>query len=100
MPTFLSLEEAERLLAAIPLLSRLPERDEAMARLFLQCGCRLSEVLKLTTYQLDLPGGWIQVTGLPFSAGGMATRFAPRGRKLANKERRCSVSRLSVPLLW
>jgi site-specific recombinase XerD len=45
LPSFMTKEEAELFLSCIPCCAPLPIRDEAIFRLFLQTGCRLSELL-------------------------------------------------------
>lgn len=62
LPIYLTLEEAESLLSA-SIQSKMPERDHAMMRFFLQTGCRISELLSLKLYKLDLAGKEVRLLG-------------------------------------
>ncbi|PKM83593.1 MAG: hypothetical protein CVU88_02155, partial [Firmicutes bacterium HGW-Firmicutes-13] len=53
LPVFLSLEESGALIKAARINSKLPYRDYAMMRLFLQTGCRVSELTGLETGDID-----------------------------------------------
>lgn len=61
-PTVLTKEEALRFLEASK-MSRFPERDHAMFRLFLTCGCTLSELLNLKLADYDAAEGTIVFSG-------------------------------------
>src|SRR5690606_41583250 len=58
----LTRDEALRLLEAAK-MSRFPARDYAMFRLFLTCGCTLSELLSLKLDDFDPAAGTITFTG-------------------------------------
>ena len=58
----LTRDEARRLLEAAK-MSRFPARDHAMFRLFLSCGCTLSELLSLKLDDFDRSHGTITLTG-------------------------------------
>lgn len=62
LPTILTREEALRLLEASK-MSRFPERDHAIFRLFLSCGCTLSELLNLELSDYDACEGAITFFG-------------------------------------
>lgn len=63
LPIFLSLQESLDLLASIKETSSFPERDHAIYLLFLQTGCRLSELVHLTLEQLQLEEGFVRFLG-------------------------------------
>ncbi len=63
LPQYLSLEEAEKLLDTIKGESLYPERDYAIFALFLQTGCRLSELEGLNLDQLNLGEGYVRFRG-------------------------------------
>lgn len=62
LPTVLTREEALRLLEASK-MSRFPERDHAIFRLFLSCGCTLSELLNLKLADYDAERGTVTFSG-------------------------------------
>ncbi len=62
LPTVLTREEALRLLEASK-MSRFPERDHAIFRLFLTCGCTLSELLHLRLPDYNTLEGTITFSG-------------------------------------
>ena len=63
LPQYLNLQEAEKLLKTIRETSKFPERDYAVFALFLQTGCRLSELAELEMDQLHLLEGYIRFRG-------------------------------------
>jgi len=63
LPQYLTLEEADKLLQTIKKTSRFPERDYAIFALFLQTGCRLSELAELEIEQIRLKEGYIRFRG-------------------------------------
>lgn len=63
LPQFLDLHEAGKLLDTIKQCSSFPERDFAIFTLFLQTGCRLSELTELTLDQLRLQERHIRFQG-------------------------------------
>jgi site-specific recombinase XerD len=62
LPVFLNLEEAEAILTASK-DSKFPERDYAMMKLFLQTGCRLSELVGLELSQINLKEMYVRYLG-------------------------------------
>lgn len=63
LPVYLTLDETEQLLASIKENSSYPERDYAIFLLFVQCGCRFSEVLNLTLDCIDLQEKTLRILG-------------------------------------
>ncbi len=63
LPQYLTLEEAGKLLQTIKKKSWFPERDYAIFALFLQTGCRLSELAGLEINQLYLEEGYVLFRG-------------------------------------
>lgn len=63
LPQYLSEKEARELLATVKKTSKFPERDYAIFLLFLQTGCRLSELAELTLENLDLEEGKVRFLG-------------------------------------
>ncbi len=53
LPVFLSMEECDALIKASRINSKLPYRDYAMIRLFLQTGCRVSELNGVETEDIN-----------------------------------------------
>ncbi|HUV57126.1 MAG TPA: tyrosine recombinase XerC [Dehalococcoidales bacterium] len=63
LPTFLTLEEIERLLKAPDLSTPQGQRDRALLELLYASGLRVSEVVSLNLGQIDLDTGEIRVRG-------------------------------------
>ena len=63
LPVYLTLEEAEQLLESVQTTSRFPERDYLIFLLFLQCGCRFSEVLNITLDSVNLEERAVRLYG-------------------------------------
>lgn len=63
LPIFLSLQESEDLLESIKSTSSFPERDHAIYLIFLQTGCRLSELVNLTLEQVHLKDSYLRFLG-------------------------------------
>lgn len=63
LPVYLTLDEVEQLLASVRAQSSFPERDYAIFLIFLQCGCRFSEVLGLTLQSVDLKEATLRILG-------------------------------------
>ncbi|RQD74326.1 MAG: integrase [Candidatus Syntrophonatronum acetioxidans] len=63
LPLFLTAEEARTLIKASRVNSKLPYRDYAMMRLFLQTACRSSELVTLEREKVDLENGWVRIMG-------------------------------------
>lgn len=83
-PVILSPDEVKGFLAAVRLSAPFPIRDEAIFRTFLSCGCRLSELLRLRSHDVDLTDGRIRfsrkpgqsrVVSLPDPAGKALARY-------------------------
>ena len=63
LPEYLSLDESKKLLKIIPKVSNHPERDLALYQLFLQTGCRVSEVSTLKLSNLSFNENYIKIKG-------------------------------------
>jgi integrase/recombinase XerC len=63
LPSFLTLEEVERLLSAPDLSTPLGQRDRALLELLYASGLRVSELVGLTLEQIDLETNEIRVLG-------------------------------------
>lgn len=63
LPVFLSIEESDALIKAARINSKLPYRDYAMIRLFLQTACRVSELIGLETEDIDFSEEHILLKG-------------------------------------
>jgi len=63
LPKYLSLAECEKLLDKISKVSNHPERDLALYQLFLQTGCRISEVSGLELSNLSFKEKYIKIKG-------------------------------------
>lgn len=72
LPTVLSLEEVDALLAAIDLSQEEGQRDHAIIEMLYSCGLRVSELCNLKISDLSLAEGFIRVLGK-----GSKQRFVP-----------------------
>ncbi len=76
LPTFLSVEEMERLLEAPDRRTPLGIRDHAMLEVLYSCGLRVTELVELKTADIDLNAGCLSCIGK-----GNKQRLVPVGRK-------------------
>jgi integrase/recombinase XerD len=76
LPTYLRIEEVDRLLAAPNLTTPIGLRDRAMLEVFYSTGLRVSEVLNLRISDVDMRLGYVRCIGK-----GNKERLVPIGRK-------------------
>ena len=76
LPTYLRIEEVDRLLAAPNLATPVGLRDRAMLEVFYSTGLRVSEVLNLRISDVDMRLGYVRCIGK-----GNKERLVPIGRK-------------------
>ncbi len=79
LPDTLSVEEIDRLIAAIDLTSNEGERNRAMLELLYSCGLRVSELVTLRISDLFFEEGFIRVSGK-----GSKQRFVPIAHSTQN----------------
>lgn len=76
LPEFLTIEEVERIIAAIDLSDPLGQRNRAIVETLYGCGLRVSELLQLKISDLNTADEFIRVTGK-----GNKQRLIPIGRE-------------------
>ncbi len=76
MPDILNIEEVEKFLDNIPLVSRFGKRDRAMFEILYSCGLRVSEVVNLKMQNIDFNEELIR-----FKGKGEKERIVPVGEK-------------------
>ncbi len=76
LPEFLTIEEVERIIAAIDLSDPLGQRNRAIVETLYGCGLRVSELLQLKISDLNTADEFIRVTGK-----GNKQRLVPIGRE-------------------
>jgi integrase/recombinase XerD len=76
LPSYLRVEEVDRLLAAPDLNTAIGLRDRAMLEVFYSTGLRVSEVLNLRLSDIDMRMGYLRCVGK-----GNKERLVPIGRK-------------------
>ena len=91
LPEVLSLEEIDRIEAAIDVSKPEGQRDRAVIEMLYSCGLRVSELCNLKISDLFLEEGFIRVHGK-----GRKERLVPIGRKAIEELRRWFVARQEV----
>lgn len=92
LPNPLSLEESKALLRAARAHGPNPKRDYAILRMFLHCGARLSEVLKLELAHVNPTGGFVRL-----GACGERDRLVPLSEETGNALKAYLQVRPAVP---
>lgn len=93
LPKTLSEEEVGRLLAVMSDDDALAIRDKAMMEVLYACGLRVSELVGLEFFEVNLNAGWLQITGK-----GDKTRLIPLGQYAQTAlENYLSVRHLFIP---